>query len=219
MLACSLVVGCREIHHAVERVLAAPKLADNPQCWAEVTHIRSTLLDLASQLQGAFPYAELQRSLVVSAIDTDPVFTILRCRYDETVSIEAIRDSLSAAGHDPDSVLKSERLRTVGETVTVPLGVDPDYRNWQVVVGFTLARATEASNQVNRIVSRLIADGLADDAAIVARWRSVDEWLVALTDLLSRAIARSDLYTHFTTTNDESLDSLLDWTTNSLQHQ
>lgn len=218
MLAQSFVGGCRTIRLALEQTLAVPSVADDPAS-CRVRRIRAALLDVAELLRSSYPYAAIERSTYLASIDDDPVLTVLRCRYadDNPPSIDAVEASLATDGHDLDSLLDGPRLRTVDGSVVVPLGVDPDYRNWQVLVRFVVARVDEMTARVERVVARLRADGVDDDAAVVRRWQSVSQWLTTLEDVLTRALGRSRRFDHYTTPTDEALSPLVGWSTDQLR--
>lgn len=219
MLAQSFVGGCRTIRSALDRTLAVPSVADDSPSRRRVCRIRAALLDVAEQLRASYPYAAIERSPSLTSADDDPVLTVLRRRYadDDPPSIDAVRASLATDGHDLEALLNGHRLRVVDGSVVVPLGVDPDYRNWQVLVRFVAARVDEMTARVERVVARLRADGVDDDAAVVRRWQSVSQWLTALEDVLTRAIGRSRRFDHYTTPTDEGLSPLVGWSTDQLR--
>jgi hypothetical protein len=101
--------------------------------------------------------------------------------------------------------------------VTVPLGDDPNCRNWQVLIYFLIAHISELDAQIGRIVDRLHADGIDETATIVALWESTSEWLSALRDALLGVLSDGTRFSHFTRPTDQELSRLVNWSMSELK--
>lgn len=185
MQAQSLLGSTRAIDRLLDDLLSAALLADEPVARTGAAAVRETLADVAEQLRASVPLPAARGGVTP---EDRALFGLLGAlAVCERATPERVADRVEGGERTLDRLRDADRIEVRGSALVVPLGRDPEGRNWWVLLEYLRDSTADLATKASRVRDRVVVDGGA--APLVTVWDSVVERLGALRDVLDEMTA------------------------------